>query len=154
MSNFKVGDKVRVLEKAIGGDVAVGTIDVITDVWSDGAVRVGTGYGLNYFLDDNGGKLELVKPEPVYPNPPHIHHKEIKAWADGAQIQWFGPLTETWYDSASVLVWKPDVKYRVKPHIDPRLEVLNDKLAELHKAVAFVKKEIVELETCYTVSAD
>jgi len=147
MNDFKLGDKVRVLEKAIGGDVPVGTIGVIISVGKFGAVQVGTGYA-NWFLGSAGGKIELVKPEPVYPNPPQMHQKEIIAWAKGAQIQWFGPLTQKWYDSASVPVWKPDVKYRVKPDVptvDPRLELLNEKLAELNKAVAYVKKEIGEL---------
>ena len=141
MNDFKVGDKVRVLEEAVGGDVQVGTIDVITYVCSNGVVRVGTGYA-SWFLGFSGGKLELVKAEAEYPNPPHIHHKEIIAWAKGAQIQWFGPLTETWYDSASVLVWKPDGKYRVKPDVDPRLEALNEKLAELNKEISEIKKQI------------
>ena len=144
MSYFKVGDKVRVLEMATDGNIEVGTVDVITAVDDDGVVRVGKP-SCNWFLGGYGGKLELIKPEAVYHNAPHMHHKEIIAWARGAQIQWFGPLTETWYDSASVLVWKPDGKYRVKPDVDPRLELLNEKLAELNKSVAYVKKQIGEL---------
>ena len=147
MKEFKVGDEVRVLKMANGGDVPVGTIGVITSVGKFGAVRVGTGGMFNYFLGGAGGKIELVKTEPVYPNPPHSHQKLIIEWADGADIQRFGTSSELW-DDVTTPAWNPNVKYRVKPDVttvDPRLELLNEKLAELHKAVAYVKKEIGEL---------
>jgi hypothetical protein len=144
MEDFKLGDEVRVLEMATHGDVNVGTVDVITFVRPDGTVGVGGSFG-NWFLGKSGGELELVKPEPAYPNPPHIHHKEIIAWADGADIQWFGQINEKWYDTDGTPKWILGVKYRVKPDVNPRLELLNEKLAELNKAVAFVKKEIGEL---------
>jgi len=146
MNDFKLGNKVRVLEKADGGDVPVGTVDVITFVHPDGAVRVGDS-SCNWFLGGAGGKIELVKTEPVYPNPPHSHQKLIIEWADGADIQRFGTSSELW-DDVTTPAWNPNVKYRVKPDVttvDPRLELLNEKLAELNKAVAYVKKEIGEL---------
>ena len=62
MEDFKLGDEVRVLEKAKNGKVEVGTVDVITRADDDGTVRVGN-YELNFFLGCNGGKLELVKPK-------------------------------------------------------------------------------------------
>ena len=44
----------------------------------------------------------------------HKWHKEIKAWADGAEIEMFLPISETW-----VFVVKPhwddDIEYRIKP---------------------------------------
>jgi len=146
MNYFKVDDEVRVLEKATSGNVKVGTIDVITFVGDDGAVKVGNRM-FNWFLGENGGKLELVKTEPIYPNPPHIHQKEINAWAAGAQIEG-NHVGEDWYVINVTPKWFPSVKYRVKPDVptvDPRLELLNEKLAELNKAVAYVKKEIGEL---------
>jgi hypothetical protein len=199
MKYFKLGDEVRVLEMANGGEVPVGTVDVITDVLSNGEVRVGSS-SYNWFLGGNGGKLGLVKPEPVikvgdivelingtkykgklhnkvksistcgkylrvgdadgdgwaivqfklapcvYPNPPQMHQKEIIAWAKGAQIQWFGKLNEKWYDNENTPPWRTDIEYRVKPDVNPRLELLNEKLAELNKAVEYVKKEIGELQ--------
>jgi hypothetical protein len=199
MTDFKVGDEVRVLEMAIGGDVLVGTTDFITRVGSDGSVGVGNSM-YNYFLGTNGGKLKLVKPEPVikvgdivelingtkykgklrnkvksistcgkylrvaggdgwaiaqfklapcgYPNPPQIHQKEIIAWAKGAQIQWFGKLNEKWYDNENTPPWRTDIEYRIKPDVpdvDPRLELLNEKKAELQKAMALINKELGEL---------
>jgi hypothetical protein len=260
MKEFKLGDKVRVLEMAIGGDVLVGTTDFITWVDSGGSVEVGNGV-YNYFLGTNGGKLELVKPEEfklgdevrvlemskngalkvgtvgnitdvlgckvrvgavgrnwffgslggklelvthepvikvgdiverrngatyrgklrnrvksistcgkylqvddgdgdgwainqfklapcVYPNPPQMHQKEIIEWAKGAQIQYFSTPSEDWHYIDGTPKWYLKVRYRVKPDVpdvDPRLELLNEKLAELNKAVAYVKKEIEEL---------
>jgi hypothetical protein len=61
MKNIKLGDEVRVLKKSNGGDVKVGTVDVITFVDDEGEVRVGNSI-CNWFLGCNGGKLELVKP--------------------------------------------------------------------------------------------
>jgi hypothetical protein len=145
MEDFKLGDKVRVLEMAIGGDVLVGTTDFITWVDSDGSVEVGNGM-YNYFLGTNGGKLELVKP--TYPNPPHIHQKEIKAWADGAQIQWFGKIGKKWYGCDNKPSWRTDLRYRVKPDVPAvnlHLELLNKKLAEVREAMDLINKEIGEL---------
>jgi hypothetical protein len=144
MKDFKLGDEVRVLEEAKYGDVKVGTVDVITFVRPDGTLGVGGSFG-NWFLGGAGGKLELVKPEHVHHNAPHIHQKEIIAWAAGADIQYFVPPFVVWYDCDSKPAWNPTIKYRVKPDVNPRLELLNEKLAELNKAVAFVKKEIGEL---------
>jgi hypothetical protein len=152
MNDFKICDEVRVIEKAIHGTVPVGTVDVITVVHPHGEVRVGNS-SRNWFLGGNGGKLELVKrelvkPEPVYPNPPQMHQKEIIAWAKGAQIQWFGKINEKWYDNENTPPWRTDIEYRIKPDVpdvDPRLELLNEKKAELQKAMALINKEIGEL---------
>ena len=47
----------------------------------------------------------------------HKWHKEIKAWADGAEIEFWNDERETW---SSIFVgsqprWYEDVKYRIKP---------------------------------------
>ncbi len=62
MEDFKLNDEVRVIEKAIDGNVPVGTVDVITYVSNNGMVKVGDSF-FNCFLGGNGGKLELVKPK-------------------------------------------------------------------------------------------
>jgi hypothetical protein len=77
-----------------------------------------------------------------------MHQKEIIAWAKGAQIQWFGKLNEKWYDNENTPPWRTDIEYRIKPDVpdvDPRLELLNEKKAELQKAMALINKEIGEL---------
>jgi len=50
---------------------------------------------------------------------PHVHADIIKAWADGAIIQyWRAPYG--WGDtSGNDPAWCPDAKYRVKPEIKP-----------------------------------
>jgi len=52
--------------------------------------------------------FELVKQKPT----PHIHCKEIKAWADGAIIQGKHPHGK-WYDCDPC--WFADWEYRIKP---------------------------------------
>ena len=43
----------------------------------------------------------------------HKWHKEIKAWADGAEIEmWYGYRWEKVY---SVIEWDKDYEYRIKP---------------------------------------
>jgi hypothetical protein len=196
MKEFKLHDKVRVLEMATDGDVPVGTTDFITRVGSDGSVGVGNSM-YNYFLGTNGGKLklvkpELVKPEPVitvgdivelingatykgklrnrvksistcgkylrvgdadgdgwaidqfklapcvYTNPPQMHQKEIIAWAKGAQIQYFSTWPNVWKDCGRKPEWNTKGKYRVKPAVDPRLQLLNEKLVKLKQEIAVI----------------
>lgn len=45
---------------------------------------------------------------------PHIHAEVIKAWADGAKIQWFNSLIDHWSDIATPS-WNIEFKYRIKP---------------------------------------
>lgn len=44
---------------------------------------------------------------------PHVHAELIKAWADGAEIEWWG-LNE-WRPVGPEPKWSPIVQYRVKP---------------------------------------
>ena len=45
---------------------------------------------------------------------PHIHAEVIKAWADGAKIQWFNSAIDRWSDIATPS-WNIEFKYRIKP---------------------------------------
>ena len=46
---------------------------------------------------------------------PHKHAVVIKAWADGAKIQWRQPLSlDHWFDTDDPR-WNTDIEYRVKP---------------------------------------
>lgn len=49
---------------------------------------------------------------------PHKHAALIKAWADGAEIEYWGVYDNRWFD-ATCPDWNPDVKYRVKPEPKP-----------------------------------
>ena len=46
----------------------------------------------------------------------HKWHKEIKAWADGATIQWLNNSNGKWVNCASnIPSWTSDTQYRIKP---------------------------------------
>lgn len=47
---------------------------------------------------------------------PHKHAELIKAWADGAEIEWFA--VDEW-KYVSEPAWSPIVKYRIKPEPKP-----------------------------------
>lgn len=50
---------------------------------------------------------------------PHKHAELIKAWADGAEIQFFDDdFTKRWEDTKDP-VWSETTQYRVKPHPKP-----------------------------------
>jgi len=44
----------------------------------------------------------------------HVHCELIKAWADGAQIQYKGPNDSDWRD-AEKPIWLENCEYRLKP---------------------------------------
>ena len=48
---------------------------------------------------------------------PHKHAAIIKAWADGAEIQWRDIFDGKWFDVESP-TWKKDIEYRIKPEPD------------------------------------
>lgn len=48
---------------------------------------------------------------------PHKHAALIKAWADGAQIQFLNP-DDRWLDAGSP-TWSNSVEYRIKPEPKP-----------------------------------
>ena len=51
-------------------------------------------------------------------NTPHVHAKLIKAWADGAEIEYWDDWSGKWMQSASPN-WVPKTKYRIKPTPKP-----------------------------------
>ena len=53
---------------------------------------------------------------------PHKHAALIKAWADGAEIEYFyrgysaeGKIVEKWVHLLAAPCWTPSIQYRVKP---------------------------------------
>ena len=51
---------------------------------------------------------------------PHIHAAVIKAWADGATIEYRGTKLEDWRPfSVCAPSWFPELQYRVKPEPKP-----------------------------------
>ena len=49
---------------------------------------------------------------------PHKHAKLIKAWADGAEIEWFDPEASCWKSTSSP-GWLNHIDYRIKPEPKP-----------------------------------
>ena len=45
----------------------------------------------------------------------HKWHKEIKAWADGAEIEYFDDDINEWRNCTSHTLWYEDDTYRIKP---------------------------------------
>ena len=50
---------------------------------------------------------------------PHKHAEIIKAWADGAEIEYRHEYTIGWCSCAETPEWNDDVEYRVKPEPKP-----------------------------------
>ena len=47
-------------------------------------------------------------------NKPHIHAEVIKAWADGAEIEFYNVLDASW-DKTPSPCWNASMQYRIKP---------------------------------------
>ena len=45
----------------------------------------------------------------------HKWHKEIKAWADGAEIEYFDELGIRWLDVLDMPRWNSSSEFRIKP---------------------------------------
>ena len=45
---------------------------------------------------------------------PHKHAELIKAWADGAEIQWLNKVDGVWDDCLDTPTWSEDYEYRIK----------------------------------------
>lgn len=140
--NVRVGDTVRVLLQADFGDVKAGTVDVVTKVTANGTVQVGTGKH-NAFYGRSGGKLELVTT--AYPNAPHKHADMIKAWADGAEIEYKCKGMSLYYPVPNpqwLLV--TGGKYRIKAQTvksdkDIQIEKLEQQAIDLAAAISKLK---------------
>jgi hypothetical protein len=52
---------------------------------------------------------------------PLKHAKVIKAWADGAKIQWYdsSPREHRWKDCPDVFLWQDRFEFRLKPEPKP-----------------------------------
>lgn len=73
----------------------------------------------------------------------HKWHKEIKAWADGAEIQIQSKTDGTWIDCIDgLLTFSKDFEYRIKPQPkEPQYLYVNESMAGLtfskHKETTF-----------------
>jgi hypothetical protein len=84
-----------------------------------------------------------------YPNPPHKHAELIKAWADGAEIEYNGVYDEEWqrlYDGKWQKVsdpsWPEHYEYRIKPEKSEKeleIERIESEMRKLADDLAAVK---------------
>ena len=54
---------------------------------------------------------------------PHKHAELIKAWADGAEIEYWDVYDNRWFD-ATCPAWNLNFKYRIKP--EPKPDVVHE----------------------------
>ena len=122
-SSFKVGDTVvvthKVTQREDGWDNSwVREMDKVIDK-QDTIVAIGDG-GIQ--LKNNGfrfppSSLKLVPK-------PHVHAEVIKAWADGAEIEFKIVDDQPWCPAGKgLLSWHEHYKYRVKPEPKPDCRV-------------------------------
>jgi hypothetical protein len=70
-------------------------------------------------------------------NTPHVHQKEIIAWANGDEIEIFivGLTSNVWVSRPSPM-WDVASSYRVKPKLTPtqlRIKELTEEIQKLHE---------------------
>lgn len=124
---FKPGDKVRRIgetcfSRVNGRSLAVikGDIYTVKECINNSLITlVGKGYHTY-----SPGNFELIKEEKMSEctcnkKTPHVHAEFIKAWADGATIQYENAKGE-WKDtSKSGPTWSSLTRYRIKPEPKP-----------------------------------
>jgi len=131
MNKFKIGDKVRIISDTKGckSDLRINDVGVIESFYyyndkPKSAHMECDGDSESCFHDLN--YIELVTPKPT----PHIHHKEIIAWGNGYEIEFWN--VDAW-SMASTPSWRLCIKYRVKPTKTPTQIAIGGKEIELVK---------------------
>jgi hypothetical protein len=62
---------------------------------------------------------------------PHKHAELIKAWADGAEIQWKNKVDGYWEECYFTPYWKDDCEYRLKPTLKELCVLTDDEINKL-----------------------
>lgn len=82
--------------------------------------------------------------EPVNLNPPHKHCELIKAWADGAEIEFRFTDAEPWTPSEKPS-WLTEVEYRIKGEV-PELSENEKKIQAIEKSIEALQKQVQDLK--------
>lgn len=153
MNKFKIGDKV-VLTGGYGlasSDLTkIGIVPEVTELtvtsvnhqryhFRELPLSVCTSHYPGYNGISESG-ITLVRKGTTYPNPPHKHAELIKAWADGAEIQYKSNALGKWINSKSPM-WGETAKYRIKPQPTPQ-ELEIGKIEEEMRKLADRVKEL------------
>jgi hypothetical protein len=138
---FKKGDKVR---RTVSGDrnATQGQVYTVDKVSSDGRwISLASGapsHEPNYLSE----MFELVQPK--YPNDPHPHAEVIKAWADGADIEYKTEFMDNWRRIRNPQ-WSKGVEYRIKPEVpevskrDQEIQDIQDRMKALQERMDNLK---------------
>lgn len=135
---FKVGDVVVVVKQANNGTLPVGYVGTITNFVED---RISG--GICYQLDNvgggwlgggSGGELKLLK-SGYKPRP---HADLIKAWADGAEIEYKNSYG-AWVTVKNTPTWLENGEYRIKE------SVLVDEISKLREEIDISQKKLQDL---------
>jgi len=62
---------------------------------------------------------------------PHKHAELIKAWADGAKIQWKNKVDGYWEECYFTPYWKDDCEYRLKPTLKELCVLTDDEIINI-----------------------
>lgn len=79
---------------------------------------------------------------------PHKHAELIKAWADGAEIEFFESYSQQWKPIGSEPCWFPSILFRIKPEPKPDLVYYGVFSTLQTRALPF------ELDACFTKFQD
>lgn len=83
---------------------------------------------------------------------PHVHAEVIKAWADGAEIEYFSNRSEKWIVVANNNpCWSSNEKYRVKPKVTHKIGNKYDKSGSVYllASVGNHQVSLINIETGY-----
>lgn len=88
---------------------------------------------------------------------PHKHAELIKAWADGAVIQFYDVLREKWKDCDEAPRWLDNNQYRIKPEptdLEKYGVEAGDVWAMLNGGCVTIKCPYVGVQSCRTIYGD
>ena len=142
MSEFKKGDTVKCVNDGQASLTHGRTykINSVSRQWGSTYLKVRNDAGFRIGYDSK--RFEKVS---KYPNPPHMHTEVIKAWADGAQIQFRNSPELRWRDCPNPPAFSEFAEYRIKPEkteAEVELEKLQDQINELTKQAEKLKKKL------------
>lgn len=162
MSKFKVGDMVVVVNEGKTGEWASeGAVGYVTECGTDDCAvefihgKFKTQHGNTWFIAHDS--LELLKEDievKKQKKQPHVHAELIKAWADGAEIEFYSKDINEWHEAFdNDPSWTPTTQYRIKPEVKPDVTkvvtvVIDNKNSYIAKKVELVfNPEMTEVKS-------
>lgn len=139
MANFKAGDKIKCIKDTGWMDVKKGDICTFLCYNSETKkyLRVKEHLEKDPVANDNCSNWELVVK-------PHKHAELIKAWADGAQIEYRVTSDNDW-GYTDCPMWALDYEYRIKP--EPKPDVVKYAFVDKYSCGNFSTDEKPILDT-------